>query len=101
MLFKDSKEQVYDRLKRHEMGHGIQFIITDTAAIKGQFDGVMIMWITYLLSYVFLFIKHLFSKKAWAMRDEDHPISSVIAYCHWKAYKGIIWERLAREFEVV
>lgn len=77
VLFMGSKEEVSKKLADHEKGHEVQIALLDSAAFKGPWDGVLTFWLSYLFIYLYLLVKY---------RD------------HWKAYSGIIWERLARGF---
>jgi len=77
VLFAGSKEEVSKYLEDHELGHEVEFALVDSVAIPGAWDGIVTLWVTYLFSYIYLLIK---------------------TRSHWQAYKGIVWERLAREF---
>ena len=80
ILFRDSKEKVHEHLANHEKGHEVQYAVLDTTLVPGKLDAIMIFWITYIFSYL------------WNLAKYKN---------HWMAYKNIIWERLAREFEDV
>jgi len=80
ILFKPKKENVGQRLMNHEKAHELQYAMMDIPIIPGEIDGIAIFWGSYVFSYLWNLVKYR---------------------SHWKAYKMIWHERMARELSDV
>ena len=76
ILFKPKKENVGQRLMNHENTHRMQYAMLDIPIIPGEIDGIVVFWGSYVFSYLWNLVKYK---------------------SHWKAYKMIWHERVARE----